>query len=66
MNLQITFKSLQICWWDVRTGHEPDGAVKFEFCHTEPVYKVIWTASKSGCEIMTGGSDGLVRKVGKK
>ena len=36
-------------------------SVKFENSHTEPVYKTIWTASKSGSEIMTGGSDGLVR-----
>ena len=51
----------QVSWWDVRTGPQPVASVKFENSHTEPVYKTIWTASKSGSEIMTGGSDGLVR-----
>lgn len=37
------------------------GAVEFEHCHSEPVYSTIWTASKSGTELMTGGSDGFVR-----
>ena len=51
----------QICWWDVRAGSRPVGAVEFEHCHSEPVYSTIWTASKSGTELMTGGSDGFVR-----
>ena len=51
----------QICWWDVRAGSRPAGAVEFEHCHSEPVYSTIWTASKSGTELMTGGSDGFVR-----
>ena len=51
----------QVSWWDVRTGPHPVASVSFENSHTEPVYKTIWTASKSGSEIMTGGSDGLVR-----
>ena len=45
----------------MRTGPQPVASVRFENSHTEPVYKTIWTASKSGSEIMTGGSDGLVR-----
>ena len=50
----------QVSWWDVRTGPQPVASVSFENSHTEPVYKTIWTASKSGSEIMTGGADGLV------
>ena len=53
----------QICWWDVRAGSRPVGAVEFEHCHSEPVYSTIWTASKSGTELMTGGSDGFVRSI---
>ena len=53
----------QVCWWDVRSGQSPMGSVQFENSHSEPVYKTIWTASKSGTELMTGASDGLVRKV---
>ena len=48
---------LNIC----RAGNDPVGSVDFEYCHSEPVYKTLWTASKSGSEIMTGGSDGRVR-----
>lgn len=51
----------QVSWWDVRTGPQPVASVSVENSHTEPVYKTIWTASKSGSEIMTGGSDGLVK-----
>ena len=53
----------QGCWWDVGSGQSPMGSVQFENSHSEPVYKTIWTASKSGTELMTGASDGLVRKV---
>ena len=51
----------KVSWWDVRTGPQPVASVSVDNSHTEPVYKTIWTASKSGSEIMTGGSDGLVK-----
>ena len=51
----------QLCWWDVRAGQEPQGAIPFGASHSEPVYKTIWTASKTGSELMTGGADGVVR-----
>ena len=51
----------QLCWWDVRAGERPQGAIGFSASHTEPIYKTIWTASKTGSELMTGASDGLVR-----
>ena len=40
------------------------GAVLFEASHSEPIYKTIWTASKTGTELMTGGADGIVRYSG--
>ena len=47
--------------WDVRADTRPVSSTSFTESHTEPVYSVIWTASKTAAEMMTGGSEGLVK-----
>ena len=50
----------QICWWDTRTGGNPDGMVPMDQCHIDPVYKTIWLNAKQGNEFFTGSTDGTV------
>ena len=46
--------------WDTRAGPDPRAGTGFAASHTEPVYSTVWTASKTGTELMTGSSEGTV------
>ena len=39
----------QVCWWDLRSGSQPSSATSS--AHTEPVYCLVWTSSKTGTEV---------------
>ena len=67
----------QVCWWDTRTGGQPQGEISLHVSHIEPVYKVkypgtwpdlrvlspqtIWISSKTNSEFFTASTDGTVR-----
>ena len=46
-------------WWDTRTSEAMTAPLSSS--HTEPVYSIMWTASKTGTELMTSTEDGLVK-----
>ena len=39
----------QVCCWDLRAGSQPSSATSS--AHTEPVYCLVWTSSKTGTEV---------------
>ena len=46
-------------WWDTRTSEAMTAPLSSS--HTEPIYSIMWTASKTGTELMTSTEDGLVK-----
>ena len=46
-------------WWDTRTRDSMTAPMSVS--HTEPVYSITWTASKTGTELMSSTEDGLVK-----
>ena len=51
----------QVLYWDERRGGKPVAEISLSHSHSEPVFKTIWTSSKTGSEFFTASSDGLVK-----
>ena len=50
----------QVCWWDDRSGSQPQAVTSFESSHQDAVYFVKWMG-KLGTEFFTGSADGFVK-----
>ncbi|XP_037073881.1 dynein intermediate chain 3, ciliary-like [Pollicipes pollicipes] len=50
----------RVCWFDRRRGPQPVEMSTLEASHRDPVYSTVWVNSKSGTELFTASTDGMV------
>ena len=51
----------RVCVFDRRRGTLPVETSPLEAGHADPVYSTVWVNSKSGAEVFTASTDGMVR-----